>query len=99
MIYAIFRALGIASWVGCVLALIYQSLTWVFTADWPHLSVMDITSDILGVDTSSMVANLPFQTAMKTTYLFMTTELSLGMWYMGALFLAAAFTAKMISGK
>lgn len=96
MMYATLRALGIASWAGCVFTLGFQVLTWVFTAGWPDLTVMDIMDDLFGVDMNALLANLPFQLAVKTVYVFMTTDLSLGLWCLGAFFFTAAFAYKVL---
>lgn len=96
MVYATLRALGIASWAGCVLTLAFQVLTWVFTAAWPKLTVMDIMDDLFGLDMNALLANLPLQVAVKTIYVFMTTELSLGLWCLGAFFFVSAFTYRVL---
>lgn len=99
MMYAILRALGIMSWTGCILTLLYQAVTWVFTAKWPSVSAMDAIDSLLDIDMGVLISNLPFSTAFKATYILTVTELSLFLWYAGAFFLLSAFSLKILFRK
>lgn len=99
MTYAALRALGLASWAGCIICLLYQAATWVFTANWPRLSLMDLASSMFQVDVSDIASTLPFQAAIKTTYMLLTTELSIGLWFIGTFFLLSAFLANILLKK
>lgn len=95
----IMRSLGIAAWVGCILTLAYQSLTWVFTASWPSLTLMDAAYTLFGFDLASLVQKLPMNLAVKITYLLITTQLTLGLWWLGIFFFGLALIFKVILDK
>lgn len=97
--YKVLRTLGLTVWVGCILCLAYQCMTWVFTASWPGLTLIGVFYDLLGLDLASLINSLPFEVAIKTTYLLATTELAIALWWMGAILFASAFATKIIFGK
>lgn len=93
------RALGIVSWIGCIVALIYQGVTWVFTASWPSLTLLDVAYTMFGIDLASAIQSLPLNLAIKTTYLLITTELTLALWWAGVFFFALTLGWKVILNK
>jgi len=98
-VHAFLRAMGVAAWIGCVLTLIYQGLTWVFTTSWSSLTLMDVSSNLLGIDLTSLLQSLPIDYAVKATYVLVTTELSIGLWWAGAAFFLSALVSKVVFGK
>jgi len=97
--HALFRTLGLCAWGACILVLTYQALMWVISASWPTMTLMDVTSDLLGVDLVTLVKSLPIEFALKTTYLLVTIELSIALWWMGVCFFGLTFISKVVFGK
>ncbi|MGL1862130.1 MAG: potassium:proton antiporter [Pseudodesulfovibrio sp.] len=95
----ILRALGIGSWIACILVLAYQSLNWVLNASWPALTMMDASQALLGIDLVSLINSLPFEFAIKTTYILVTTELSIALWWIGVVFFGLTFVSKIMFSK
>ncbi len=93
------RALGFFSWLGCIFVLIYQMGYWVLKASWPTLTLLDGTQNILGIDLAALIQNLPLEYGFKASYLFITTELSVALWWMGVFFFGATLINKIIFGK
>lgn len=93
------RLLGITAWIGCVLTLIYQSLTWVFTASWPSVTLSDALNVIPGVDLFTPTETLPLEYAMKVTYVMLTTQLSIALWWTGAALFGLTLGWKVILNK
>lgn len=96
---ALLRLLGIAAWIGCVLTLIYQALTWVFTASWPSVTLSKVIDLIPGVDLLTPTKQLPLEYAMKVTYMLLTTELSIALWWTGAALFGLTLGWKVILNK
>lgn len=61
--------------------------------------MMDVSSDLFGIDLAALIQNLPIEYAVKMTYLLVTTELSLGLWWTGVAFFVAAVISKVVFGK
>lgn len=83
------RTLGIAAWVGCIMTLTGQAVTWVFTGAWPPLTLLDV-ADTLDVSVGSPLRSLPMEYMIKGFYVLTTTELSLSLWWLGVLCFALA---------
>ena len=61
--------------------------------------MMDVSSELLGIDLTSLIQNLPIDYAVKTTYLLVTTELSVALWWTGVTFFISALLSKVVLGK
>jgi hypothetical protein len=96
--HTFFKTLGIITWSACILVLGYQSVTWVVTASWPSVTLMD-TGARLGLDLLTLARSLPLEFAIKGAYVLVTTELSVALWWVGAAFFALAFLHAMLFGK
>lgn len=97
--HALLRFLGMFAWCLCILVLLYQAGTWVLTASWPSISLMEVASDAFGVDLLSILETLPVQAAFKTIYLLFTTDLSIAMWWTGVFFFGLSFASKVFLNK
>lgn len=97
--HALLRILGITAWCLCVLVLVYQAGSWIITASWPTLTLMDVSTDLFGLDLLSIIKSLPIQTAFKTIYILLTTDLSIAMWWAGVFFFGLSFVSKVIFDK
>lgn len=93
------KTIGIAAWVCCLLVLAYQAISWVLFAAWPSVTLMDALHAITNVDFLSFIESLPFDMAIKATYVCFTTQLSLFLWWAGAFSFALTFAAKIILKK
>lgn len=93
------RALGFLSWTGCILVLVYQAGYWIIKAKWPSLTLLDGTQSLFNIDLASLIQNLPLEYGVKASYLFVTTELSIALWWTGVFFFGATFFNKIIFGK
>lgn len=90
------KSLGILFWASCLLTLLYQSATWIVTASWPSLSLMGVSTELMGLDVASAIASLPLDMAVKTAYILFTTELAVALWWAGLLCFAATMTIKIL---
>ena len=97
--HAFLRTFGIAAWIGCILILVYQAASWVLHAAWPSLTLLDTAYEILGLDLASLIKSLPLEFAVKASYILITTELSIALWWTGIFFFGLAFTSKVVFGK
>lgn len=93
------RTLGFLFWIGCILVLAYQACYWVINATWPSITLLDGTQNLLGIDLAALIQNLPLEYAMKASYFFITTELSIAFWWIGVFFFGTFFAKKIIFGK
>jgi len=93
-----FKYLGILAWVGCLLTLGYQAATWVVTATWPQVTLMNAVNRI-GIDLTSFVSTVPVDVLLKAAYVLLTTELSLALWWIGLAFFLLAMAQRIILGK
>ncbi|QJB57969.1 potassium:proton antiporter [Pseudodesulfovibrio sp. zrk46] len=93
------RGMGMIAWVGCVLTLIYQGLVWGVTASWTNLSLMDVSSTLLGIDLATLIQEMPIDYAVKATYVLITTDLAIGLWWAGIAFFAMAVISKVVFNK
>ena len=93
------RILGIVAWIGCLLSLAYQSLTWIVTATWPTMSLLSIFYDLLGMDLAAVIRSLPLDIGVKTLYVLATTELVITLWWAGVVLFILAVLSKLIRGK
>jgi len=85
------KTLGIITWILCLFVLGYQTISWILFASWPSVTIMDASQQFLGIDISSLVQSLPFELAVKTAYLCLTTELSIFLWWTGITFFGLTF--------
>lgn len=97
--HALFRTLGLGSWIGCILTLAFQAVSWVLSASWPSVTLLDVARRIFGFDLASMINSLPLELGVKTTYILITTELSIAFWWAGIFFFALSFFTKVLFGK
>lgn len=93
--FKLLKSLGIGAWCLCLLILIYQGLTWVFTAHWPSITLLD-ASDQAHITISTILQNLPLEYGLKLTYVLTTTELSIALWWTGVFFFLAALVYRFI---
>lgn len=93
------RALGFLSWIGCLLVLAYQASYWVIKANWPTVTLLDGTQNLFGVNLASLFQGLPIEYGYKAAYFVITTELSVALWWTGALFFGLTFILKIVFGK
>lgn len=98
MPHTLFKTLGIIAWSACILVLGYQSATWVVTASWPSVTLMD-TGARMGLDLLTLARSLPLEFAIKGAYVLFTTELSIALWWAGAAFFALTFLHALLFGK
>ena len=77
-----FKILGILFWAGCLLTLAFQAAAWVLTASWPSVSLMDAAGR-LGLDVTDLFNTVPTEILLKGTYVLLTTQLSVGLWWAG----------------
>lgn len=77
------KYLGIIAWTGCLLSIAFQALTWVISASWPSITLMDALSAVSNTDYLTFIESLPFDIAIKAMYLCFTTQLSLFLWWFG----------------
>ncbi len=97
--HTLLKTLGIVTWTGCVITLLYQSVVWILTATWPSITLMTILSDILGIDIIDLFQHCSISLAIKLTYFLTTTELAITLWWAGVLLFAAAVCSKVLLGK
>ncbi|MBI9079135.1 MAG: potassium:proton antiporter [Pseudodesulfovibrio sp.] len=93
------KSLGIIAWIGCLLVLAYQGISWILFACWPSLTLMDASHALFGIDYTSFVQSLPLDLAVKTAYLCFSTELSIFLWWTGTAFFALVFLNKILVRK
>jgi hypothetical protein len=98
MSHTLFKTLGIVSWSACILILAYQAAVWGVTAAWPSVTLMDVGTR-MGIDLLSLVRSLPLEFALKSAYVLVTTQLSVALWWAGAVLFALAFLTTMLFGK
>lgn len=77
------RTFGILCWTGCLVTLMYQAATWLLTASWPRLTLLEIIYDLVGWNGATSFRSLPLEYALKALYVLTTTELSLALWWLG----------------
>lgn len=83
------KNMGIAAWVGCILVIVYQAVTWFFTANWPSITLLDGLNR-LGFEMTAHLDTLPADVTLKAAYVLVTTELSVALWWLGVGFLVLA---------
>jgi len=93
-----FKTLGIIFWSGCLLTLGFQAVTWVFTASWPSITLLDTVTRI-GIDLTDFISTVPTEILLKGTYVLLTTQLSLGLWWIGAACFALAMAQHILLKK
>ncbi|WP_319467215.1 potassium:proton antiporter [uncultured Pseudodesulfovibrio sp.] len=93
--HTLFKSSGLISWIACLLTLAYQGISWVLTASWPTITMMDTLSRI-GIDLTSLIQSLPLEYAVKAAYVLSTTELAIALWWLGATFFALALVNKVV---
>lgn len=89
---------GIASWIGCILVIAFQAATWVFTASWPSITLMDALNR-LGINSTDFIETLPLEFTIKAAYVLFTTQLSVAFWWIGASLFILAFASKILFKK
>lgn len=93
-----FKNLGIISWAGCLLTLAYQAAVWVLTAAWPSVTLLDVAGR-LGLGTTDLFTALPFEYLLKLLYVLCTTQLALGLWWLGLAFFLLSMLRRIMLGK
>nr|WP_321257457.1 potassium:proton antiporter [uncultured Pseudodesulfovibrio sp.] len=92
-IKSMLKNMGILAWIGCLITLAYQSVSWAISAVWPSVTLLDVLRSFFGLDLLSFVTNLPLDMAAKAVYICFTTQLTLFFWWMGvALFVTQLLT-------
>ncbi|WP_419788101.1 potassium:proton antiporter [Pseudodesulfovibrio sp.] len=92
------KYLGMISWAGCLITLVYQAVTWIITASWPSVTLLD-TAHRVGIDLTDFVTTLPVDILLKLAYVLLTTQLSLALWWLGLAFFLMAMAQRIILGK
>ena len=92
------KNLGIASWIGCILVIIFQAATWFFTASWPSITLMDGLTR-LGWNPVNDIDTLPVDLTMKVAYVLLTTQLSAALWWLGAGLIGLAVIVRILFRK
>lgn len=93
------KTIGIIAWVGCLLVLAYQAVSWVLFASWPSVTLMDALHTVSNIDFLSIIESLPFDVAIKAVYVCFTTQLSLFLWWTGAFSFSMTFASKILIKK
>ncbi len=83
------KNIGILAWVGCLITLAYQSVSWVIFKAWPSVTLLDVLHSLFGIDLLSFVNALPLDIAAKAVYVCFTTQLTLFFWWLGVALLVA----------
>ncbi|MEF2232270.1 MAG: potassium:proton antiporter [Pseudodesulfovibrio sp.] len=93
-----FKTLGILFWAGCLLTLAFQAATWVFTAAWPSVTLLDAVTR-LGIDVTDFFDTVPTEVLLKAAYVLLTTQLSMGLWWAGTACFALAMALHILFRK
>jgi hypothetical protein len=92
------KNLGIASWIGCILVIVFQAATWFFTASWPSVTLMDGLTR-LGWNPLDNINTLSMDLTVKTAYVLLTTQLSVALWWLGAGLIGLAVIVRILFRK
>ncbi|MGE4192381.1 MAG: potassium:proton antiporter [Pseudodesulfovibrio sp.] len=65
------------------MTLAFQGVSWAVTGSWPPITLMTALGRLFGLDLLDIGSTLPLDLAAKATYVLMTTELSLFLWWTG----------------
>jgi hypothetical protein len=98
MPHTLFKVLGITVWTACILVLGYQAASWIVTASWPSVTLMDTTGRV-GLDLLALARSLPLEFAIKAAYVLITTELAIALWWTGVGCFALAFITATLFGR
>lgn len=90
---------GALCWIGCLLTLGYQGLMWLIHGTWPSLTLMDALRNLNGSDLASIMSHLSFGLAIKITYVALTTELALALWWLGVGFFVLFAVLNVVRGR
>lgn len=94
-ILTMLKSLGIAAWISCLVVITYQAISWVISASWPSVTLMD-TMHAANIDILSIINSLPFDIAIKAIYVCLTTQLSLFLWWAGIISFGLVVAGKLL---
>lgn len=90
------KTFGFISWVGCLLTLAYQGVSWILFKNWPELDMLTVLHTLFGLDLLRAIEALPLDVFAKLLYVAFDTELSLFLWWLGVTMFGLMFVLKMV---
>ncbi|BDQ36493.1 hypothetical protein SYK_08530 [Pseudodesulfovibrio nedwellii] len=97
--HSMLKNMGILAWIGCLVTLAYQSISWTLSAAWPSVTLLDVLHSLFGIDLLSFISNLPLDMSAKAIYVCFTTQLTLFFWWLGVVLFMTQFLTQIFIRK